>query len=144
MAVTESVAGLPWDDDGWFDEVGAWIDARVERSGDLELLRTRPWSALIRVPTADGVVWFKESAPCDAYEPALTELLAARRPDSVPRVLAAENPRMLTADTGPSMRQLVDERRPTPSWEEVVALLRRPAAGARRGRRRAACPRRPG
>src|SRR5689334_4399697 len=122
MDVTESAAGLPWDDDGWFDGAAAWIDGRVARTGDLELLRTRPWSALIRVPTADGVVWFKESAPCDAYEPALTELLAARRPDSVPRVLAAENPRMLTADTGPSMRELVNEQRPTPSWEEIVAL----------------------
>ena len=29
---------------------------------------------------------------------------------------------MLTADTGPSMRALVDEQRPTPSWDEIVAL----------------------
>jgi hypothetical protein len=122
MVVTEDAGGLPWDDDAWFDEAAAWIDARVAASGDLELLRTRPWSALISVPTADGVVWFKESAPCDAYEPALTELLAARRPDCVPRVLAAEGPRMLTADTGPSMRTLLREGAATPPWEEVVAL----------------------
>jgi len=122
MGVTESAAGLPWDDDSWLDGAAAWIDARVERTDDLQLLRTRPWSALIRVPTADGTVWFKESAPVDGYEPALTAWLLARRPDCVPRVLAAEGPRMLTADAGPSMRSLVDEKRPVPSWDEIVRL----------------------
>ena len=123
MGVTEdAAAGLPWDDDGWFNDAAAWIEARVSRSGELELLRTRPWAALIRVPTAEGLVWFKESAPVNGFEPALTELMAARRPDCVPRVLAAEGSRMLTADVGPSMRVLLDEKHPAPAWDEVVAL----------------------
>lgn len=113
---------LPWDDGRWFDDAAAWIDARVRRTGELELLRTRPWSAVIRVPTAGGDVWFKESAPADAYEPALTELLTARRPECVPEVLAAEGPRMLTRDAGPSVRDLLERNEPVPDWRETVAL----------------------
>ena len=113
---------LPWEDDGWLDETAAWIDARLERTGELEILRTRPWSALIRVPTAEGDVWFKEASPVNAFEPALTALLAARRPDCVPEVVAAEGARMLTADAGPSLRTVLEEKRPAPAWEEIVAL----------------------
>jgi hypothetical protein len=86
------------------------------------VLKLRPWSAVIRVPTAAGDVWFKESAPVLAFEPALTELLAGRRPDCVPAVLGAAGTRMLTADTGPSMRSLLDADGPVPTWEEVVVL----------------------
>ena len=109
---------LPWEDGGWLDDAAAWIDARVARTGELEILRLRPWSGLIRVPTADGDAWFKESAPADTYEAALTELLAARRPDCIPEVLAAEGARLLTASAGPSAREVPEQV----DWEEIVRL----------------------
>jgi hypothetical protein len=109
---------LPWEGDGWFDEAAAWIDERVERSAELEVLRTRPWSAVVRVPTAEGDAWFKEAAPALGFEPALTELLATRRPDCVPEVIAAEGPRLLTKSAGPSARELGSQ----PDWEPVVRL----------------------
>jgi hypothetical protein len=112
---------LPWDEGGWFEDAAAWIDARVNTTGDLELLRTRPWSALIRVPTANGDAWFKEAAPTLAFEPPLTELLAQRQPGYVPAVLAIEGPRMLTADAGPPLRRLLDQGEPALSWEDIVA-----------------------
>jgi hypothetical protein len=56
------VTRLRWDAPRWFDDAAAWIDVHVERTGDLELLRTRPWSALIRVPSDGGDLWFKEAA----------------------------------------------------------------------------------
>jgi Phosphotransferase enzyme family len=112
------LSDLPWEDSGWLDDAAAWIDARVERMGELEILRLRPWSALIRVPTAEGDTWFKESAPAFAFEPALTGLLAARRPDCIPEVLAAEGARLLTADAGPSARAVPEQA----DWEEIVRL----------------------
>jgi Phosphotransferase enzyme family len=70
------------------------------------------------VPTAEGDAWFKESAPAGAYEAALTQLLAARRPDCIPEVLAAEGARLLTASAGPSAREVPEQV----VWEEIVRL----------------------
>lgn len=112
---------LPWDEPGWLDRAIGWIDERVERTGEVELERTRPWSALARVPTADGLVWFKESPEAHAFEPALTVLLARRRPDAAPEVVAAEGTRLLTRDVGPSLRAVRDAGALEPRWEDVLA-----------------------
>jgi hypothetical protein len=33
----------------------AWIDAHVERTGDVEEVRARPWATVLRAPTASPV-----------------------------------------------------------------------------------------
>jgi Phosphotransferase enzyme family len=83
---------------------------------------TRPWSAIVRVPTAEGDAWFKENAPTTAFEPALTELLARRRPDALPETFAWEGPRILTKDVGPRLRNVHDSGETRPSWEEILPL----------------------
>jgi hypothetical protein len=83
---------------------------------------TRPWSAIVRVPTADGGVWFKENAPATAFEPALTELLIRRRPDSLPELIAYDGARILTKDAGPRLRNALDAGETRPSWEEILPL----------------------
>jgi hypothetical protein len=55
-----------------------WIRAHVEPTGPIELTHDRPWSQVLRVPVADGVVWFKAAAPAHAFEPRLTAELSAR------------------------------------------------------------------
>jgi len=112
---------LPWDEPGWLDRAIGWIDEQVERTGEVELERTRPWSAVVRVPTADGVAWFKESPPAHAFEPALTALLAGRRPDALPEVVAADGSRLLTRDVGPRLRELLDAGAAQPRWEDTLA-----------------------
>jgi hypothetical protein len=113
---------LPWDEPGWLDRATSWIDRQVERTGEVELERTRPWAAVARVPTAEGVLWFKESPPAHAFEPALTALLARRRPDAVPEVVAAEKARLLTRDVGPRLRDVLDAGAAEPRWEDTLAL----------------------
>ena len=88
----------------------------------MELERTRPWSAIARVPTADGVVWFRENPAGNAFEPELTALVARLRPDAAPEVVALEGPRLLTRDVGPRLRDLFDAGAAEPSWEDVLAL----------------------
>ena len=80
----------------------------------------RPWSAVVRVPTADGDVWFKELPSSLAFEPALTAALAERHPDRVPEVIAAEGSRLLTRDAGRRLRNVHDEGGDAPSWDELL------------------------
>jgi hypothetical protein len=101
-----------------------WITRQLELAGadptgPVEPVRTRPWAAIMRVDTDRGVVWFKESAPRLAYEPALTRLVAETGHPLAPEVLAAEGARLLTPDAGPRLRELEE---PRPSWEELLAL----------------------
>ncbi|HSC50168.1 MAG TPA: phosphotransferase [Gaiellaceae bacterium] len=74
------------------------------------------------MPTADGVLWFKENPAGNAFEPALTALVACVRPDAVPEVVAHEGPRLLTRDVGPRLRDILDAGAAEPSWEDVLAL----------------------
>jgi hypothetical protein len=85
-------------------------------------VRTRPWAAVARVATADGLVWFKDNPAGNAFEPNLTALVARLRPDAVPEVVAHEGPRLLTRDVGPRLRDVFDAGASEPSWEEVLAL----------------------
>ena len=113
---------LAWDEPGWLDQATRWIDKRVERSGEVELLRARPWSAIVRVPTADGDLWFKENPPALAFEAALTQALAHVRPDCLPELVAADGPRFLTRHVGPSLRELHAAGGETPDWETILPL----------------------
>jgi hypothetical protein len=82
----------------------------------------RPWSAIVRVPTTASDVWFKENSPASAYEPALTELLAGKRPEQLPEVISWEGARILTKDAGPRLRNVLDAGATSPSWEEILPL----------------------
>jgi len=85
-----------WFRAGWYDRVEAWIDDCLVARGSrrTEPLRThRVWSisAVLEVPTSDGVLWFK--ACCDHFraEAAILQRLSMRLPDLVPTVVAADD-----------------------------------------------------
>ena len=41
-----------------------WIRSRVHVTGPIEEERVRPWATVLRVPTAEGTLYFKEPTPC--------------------------------------------------------------------------------
>jgi hypothetical protein len=96
-----------------------WIRAYVQPVGAIEVAHERPWSTVLRIPTADGLAWFKACAPSQAFEPALTASLFARWPDRVPVVLAHDDERawLLLADGG---APLSERGNPPDAW--LVAL----------------------
>jgi hypothetical protein len=98
-----------------------WIRAHVLPSGDIEVAHERPWSTVLRVPLADGVVWFKACSSVQAFEPRLTAQLFARWPDRVPEVLAYDEGRawLLLGDGG---TRVADLGNPASLWEEVLPL----------------------
>jgi Phosphotransferase enzyme family len=73
-------------------------------------MHDRPWSRVLRVPTADEDLYLKQCAPVQAFEPALTVALAARWPDRVPQVVAADPERawLLLRDGGTCLRESGD------------------------------------
>jgi hypothetical protein len=86
----------PWSMPGWLDRATGWIDqvladAGRSRTGPPEQIRHWGISALLRVPTADGRLWFKAVFPLFHHEPAVTELLDRTSPGTVPPVLGRED-----------------------------------------------------
>jgi aminoglycoside/choline kinase family phosphotransferase len=76
----------------------------------VEVVHDRPWSRVLRVPTADEDLYLKQCEPVQAFEPALTVALAARWPDRVPEVVAADPERawLLLRDGGTRVRESGD------------------------------------
>jgi hypothetical protein len=105
---------LPWSQPGWLEEVTAWIDTAAERTGPVEELHKRAWSAMLLVPTVDGAAYFKASSPALVHEAALTEALARWRPDCTAGLIAVDAGLgwMLMRDSGETMRSAL-EREPT-------------------------------
>ena len=120
---------LPWDEGGWQETVDAWIDSTltelaIERVAAVDHFRRRPWAALAHVSTARGDLYFKADAPSEAYEPALTEWLARRRPDLVPDVLRVDADRgwLLSRGAGTSLRDHIADPPDAAIWSDLLPL----------------------
>lgn len=119
----------PWEWAGWRDQVDMWIHAELARHrtpvhGVIEEVHTRPWSAVLRVPTTAGFVYFKAVLPRLKHEIAVTQALARWRPDCMLPVLAADIDRgwLLTPERGPRLREMIREQRNFRLWDTVLPL----------------------
>lgn len=78
---------------------------------------------MLRVPTADGLLYFKEAEPALAHESRLIEILARRRPELLTEVAASgERGRMLMRDAGPQLSAILEDDRSPRYWEEALPL----------------------
>ena len=102
----------PWAQEGWFAEASAWIESSLRAlgrapAGPFEQVRTWPLSAVLRVPTEDGRVYFKatSTSPLFVDEGRVMQGLARLFPPSVPKPLAVDSARrwMLLDDMGASI-----------------------------------------
>jgi hypothetical protein len=112
---------LPWSQPSWLDDVTTWIDAAVKRTGSVEELHKRAWSAMLLVPTVDGVAYFKASAPAHAHEAVLTEALARWRPDCTVGLIAVDAGRcwMLMRESGETLRSVLDRQPNVEGFESL-------------------------
>jgi hypothetical protein len=53
-----------------------WVCGHVRPTGPAEVVRDRVWATTSRIPTADGVVWFKAAAESHRFEAELVAQLA--------------------------------------------------------------------
>jgi hypothetical protein len=105
-----------WTMPDWYDEALPWIDEHVTATGSWSQVRSWGLSNVLRVPTADGDVYFKALAHSStirpahadalpflfAHEPLLLKDLSDDRPGAVPAPLAIDEKRawMLLPDLG--------------------------------------------
>jgi hypothetical protein len=112
---------MRWLEPDWRAEVEAWIRGQARVAGPVEQPHVYPWSTVLRVPAADGILWFKAVSPEHAFEPELTLLLAETFPDRVTELVAVDASRgwMLMRDAGTRLREaeVPDALR---EWETVL------------------------
>lgn len=133
------LAVVQWTDPSWRAEAEEWIRAALSDLGyaladPIEHSHVRPWGTVARVPTHDGLLWFKANIARVAFEVRLIEVLAAQ---AVPQLVASEASRgwMLMEDAGPLVSDLHGEEPPLAVWREFLGeharlqLAAAPAAG---------------
>ncbi len=110
---------MRWTEADWLAEATEWIREQVEVIDDIEQPHVQHWSTVLKVPTAEGDVWFKAVPPIHAFEPRLTALLARIHPGRVPDVIAVDTDRawLLMADGGTRLR---DVPASVDHWERVL------------------------
>ena len=113
---------LPWTEPEWLAEANAWIRERVDVTGGIEQPHVRWWSTVLRVPTADGDLFFKAVAPIHRFEAALTARLAELQPGRVPEVVNVDPERgwFLMRDAGTRLRELLETAADLHHWERVL------------------------
>ncbi|MCJ7624708.1 MAG: aminoglycoside phosphotransferase family protein [Anaerolineaceae bacterium] len=96
----------------------------IDISGEIQQPHVRPWSTVLNVPTARGILYFKATAAALAHEVALTQTLSQWRPDCMPRVLASNPERgwMLLHDEGPMLRSLIQSTKDIHHWQHVLPV----------------------
>ena len=95
---------LPWAEPNWLQQVSVWIGRQADVAGPIQEMHRQPWSAMLRIPTVQGNLYFKATAPSMTYEAALTQALAAWRPDCTVDLAAVDTDRgwLLMADAAQS------------------------------------------
>ena len=116
-----------WEDPAFLAAATGWVDEQLarlgrERSGAVDQPHVRTWSTALRVPTADGPVWFKANHEPLRHEAAATALVARRNPGRVlaPLALDRDTGWMLTPDAGRRLREVVAEERSLARWHDVL------------------------
>ncbi len=127
--MTDQERVIPWAQPGWFERSSVWVRAELERqgirvSGPIEQPHSRPWSTVLRVPTSEGVVYFKAASPVDPYEPGLLQSLARWRPQAVPEPLSVDTGRgwLLMRDAGQMLRNAIRPTRDMSPWLPVLPV----------------------
>ena len=121
---------LPWTQPQWLEEAQDWIRTQADRLGlrlqtPIRQEHVRPWSTVLSTESQQGKLFFKASAPYLAHEAALTQALAAWRPDCMLPVLAADVERgwLLLPDAGTPLRAQLHTPADLRRWEDILPLF---------------------
>ena len=116
-----------WRDQAWRAAAEVWVEERLaaagrRATGPADSERLVPWSAVWRLPTDAGPVWFKACTTGVGHEPALYEVLVRRAPGRVVIPLATDLERrfLLLPDGGPTLRETEGARTDPAAWARML------------------------
>ena len=119
-----------WTEPEFLDSARRWIDEQLADhglvvTGEAEQPHVVKWSTVLRLPTAEGPVWFKANDESLRHEAGVTALLGARHPANVPPLLAADVERgwMLMADAGDRLREVLPQDGSLDRWRGVLRAV---------------------
>jgi len=117
---------MGWDR-AWRAAVDEWIRSELDRhdlrpTGEIEQVKLRSWSLVLRVPAEPEQVWFKAGGPGCAYEAGLVAALAGWADQSVLPPLAVDRERgwLLLPDGGPILRTILADGGDQSHWERLL------------------------
>jgi hypothetical protein len=121
---------LRWENPAWLKKVNDWIHAETSQrqiniTGPIEQPHIYPWSTVLRIPTNEGMLFFKATAPETIYESALTRALARWYPDRMPELVATDTAQgwMLMRDGGEPLRASIRPTKDIAPWTPVIKLF---------------------
>ena len=120
---------LQWENPDWLRQASEWIHVETDRQGlrllgPIEQPHVYPWSTVLRIPTTDGTLFFKATAPETIFEAALTHKLVGLRPDCLPELIAVDTARgwLLMRDGGEPLRAAIRPTHDLTPWNPVISL----------------------
>ena len=118
---------LIWHDPAWQKQAHEWIRTEAKRNsiqitGEIEQNHAYAWSTVMRVPTDQGMLFFKATAGETLFEIALTQKLAGWFPNCLPELVAVDTERgwMLMRDGGETLRTSIRPTQDVRPWEPVI------------------------
>ena len=118
---------LRWEAPDWQKQAHEWILAEAARggiriTGPIDQSHIQPWSTVLHIPSKEGTLFFKATAPETIYEIGLTEQLAGWFPDCMPDLVAVDKARcwMLMRDGGEPLRASIRPTQDVMPWQPVI------------------------
>lgn len=123
---------LPWEEKNWLEEMSGWLNTSLAKHHlvSLEkplLVHSASWSVVYKVPTNNGLFFFKALCPVLGYEPRLTKQLSLWQPDLIQPVLEIEPGKgwMLMPDGGRTLRQVLENNSSLNYWKKIIPAYAR-------------------
>jgi hypothetical protein len=95
---------------------------RIDLTGPIEVVHSRPWSTVFRAPTGASAVFLKVCAATQIPEPRVIELVAREAPDLVPGFVARHpiEPWVILRDGGTRLRQAMPGAAQLGVWRALL------------------------
>ena len=118
---------LRWHDPNWQKQAHDWIRTAAKQNsiqitGEIEQNHAYAWSTVMRVPTDQGMLFFKATSGETLFEIALTAKLAGWFPECMPELVTVDTERgwMLMRDGGETLRKSIRPTKDVMPWEPVI------------------------